>query len=57
MRLEPRIERLEARMPDDTPSVNEIVLVGIGEHGEVLSRAVSYAENGQWTKFAQGMTR
>ena len=53
MKLEPRIERLEARVPD-APTVNEIRLV---DPSGRISDAVSRFENGRWTDFDMGFRR
>ena len=54
MKLEPRIERLEARLPDDTEKVDRIELVDL--NGRVPT-AVSSFENGRWTDFDMGFRR
>lgn len=49
MKLEPRIERLEARSPDVDLRVDRIELHGAGTNDQ--NPAVSRFENGRWTPF------
>lgn len=54
MKIELRVERLEARVPDDTEKVDRIELVDpIGG----VPTAVSSFENGRWTDFDMGFRR
>ena len=58
MKLEPRIERLEARVPDISNRVTEIILVGVDRHGNTVGPTASaYFEGGQWTQFEENTLR
>jgi hypothetical protein len=55
MRLEPRIQRLETRAPDDTlPVVTSVELRGPGNEG---TPAVSRFEDGRWSGFQMVSSR
>lgn len=56
MKLEPRIERLEARQPDDAP-VTEITLVGVDSKGSVLIQATARFVDGRYTPFEMSSRR